>query len=228
MNVFSSGRKPYVILVFFMLANYWIWRIAKIDLLLTVGICVLTVILFRTITLKLAKRSNIVLLLIFLVFFSLFLIKKYPYSAMTVLNPTAQNIFLSRHNYLAESLGTLYMNKFGTFIYTNIWESWGHYKQNFLYSWDLNLYFFSSHPLEREGVDEFSKFSSLLLPFFITGLIYFWVIGIKKEFVIYFLIASIVSGFINPNSIAGGILFFPIFCIIISVGLLSILGFLKK
>lgn len=225
---FFSGKRSYLVIIFFVLANYWIWRIAKSNLFLSIGICILTLLLFRITNFKLVKEISVVLFFLFLILLSVFLIKKYPYSAITTLNPTEQNIFLSRHNYLATGLGALYLNKVGTFIYTDVWTSWGKYQQNLFYNWDPNLYFFSSHPLERTGVDEFSKFSSLLLPFFIIGLIYFSVIGINKVFVIYFLIASIASGFINPNSIAGGILFFPILCIVITNGLLSILSFFKK
>jgi len=46
------------------------------------------------------------------------------------------------------------------------------FQKNFFQLIDLNFYFFANHPRERAGIAEKEKFSWLLLPIFLLGLIW--------------------------------------------------------
>lgn len=221
------NRNPYFLLFFLVIINPWSWIILKSDLLLASGICAIMLLLTKLFFSVTTNRICINLLIIFLIFTSIYLVIKYPYSSIFKLDPTEQKIFYSRHQYLSNELGLLYENKIGTFIYTHVWDSWGKYWQNFFYSIDFNQYFFLSHPLERKNIDEFDKFFPPLLPFFVIGLINF-IFKINKIFILYLAIVSFLSGFIHPNSAGGSVLFFPIVCIIIVNGIMLTFRLITK
>lgn len=87
---------------------------------------------------------------------------------------------------------------------------------------DPNFYFFANHPRERVGVNEFEKFSYLLLPFFING--FYILVKNKKYFLIltFLIIPLTLTSIIGLNNPLGPFSLFPF------IFIASYEGFIKK
>lgn len=113
-------------------------------------------------------------------------------------------------------------------LYTNkLTSTIKNLETNFFETVDPNYYFFANHPLERVGVNETEKLSSLLLPFFIVGLLSLklkenkilivWITG-------FFILSSV---FPNRYYKIDVLLLVP-FLLIISMGMNNLLNRLKQ
>lgn len=91
-------------------------------------------------------------------------------------------------------------------------------EENFFQAIDPNLYFFSNHPRERVGVNEFEKFLYPLLPFFFVGIYRY--VKEKQYFLIGTMFFSVIVisivGFVNA---LGPFLIFPYISLAIYLGL---------
>lgn len=206
--------------------NFWIWRILELDKLMAVLLILLTFFLFNLII----KRN--VEYVYFFITFSLFIIISFALirtdfnKSLFLLSPEDQVKLNERHAYYAKEFGIFFLNSKVLNYYKNYSPIVSKFESNLFSNLDLNLYFFASHPRERAGINEFEKFSYLLLPFFIFGIIQV----INKKFILsagYIIIALLISSFVSPNYKLGPILFFPIISISIVFGLINFLTYIK-
>jgi len=85
---------------------------------------------------------------------------------------------------------------------------------------DLNSYFFESHPRERPGFNEFSKYPFFLAPIFILGLLIILVKG-NKRLVLSAVILICLSAITVPEFALGPILSFPIINSLLATGIIA-------
>lgn len=196
------------------LLNYWIWRILAADLLLAVVLLLLTVSLYR---LLLNRNSMLWTTILLFAFASVLAVNSGLDRNLWALSYTEEIKLNQRHFHYAADLGGIYQNKLSVYIYNNIAPFSHQLESNIFSTLDLNLYFFASHPRERSGIEEFNKYPSLFLPFFIIGSLF---LGAKRPKIIlgYLGIASLVSGFISPSYRLGPVLFLPLINSIIAFG----------
>lgn len=135
-----------------------------------------------------------------------------------------KDLLEKRYRFHFVELGKLYRNRFGIYIHYKLSVPINKYFQNLFYNLDPNLYFFANHPRERSGVEEFKKFSPLLLPFFLWGLHLFFK-NKKRMYLACFAIILILTAFIRSNYEIGPILFFPL---IVSVSALGVKQMIKQ
>lgn len=128
---------------------------------------------------------------------------------------TYQNI-LNNEN---PTFSRLYTNKL-TSIVKNL-------ETNFFETVDLNYYFFANHPLERVGVNETEKLSSLLLPFFILGL---FCLNLKKNKILitWILLFFIISSILPNRYYKIDVLLLIPFLLIIGMGMDYVLNRFKQ
>ena len=206
-------------------SNWWFWRMVRFDLLVAVLSLGLSVILSLSVFGLLSKFSNKVLLTLFLLV-----------SAISLYNGSDRGLFLTqplendlierRHEYLAKELGKVYRNRVGLYYHKKLIPVIFRLQKNFFSNLDINLYFFTSHTRERVGVDEFSKFPFIFLPFASLGLIkVFW--EKNKLVLVYFILAALVSTFLHPTYNLGPVLFFPLINLLFFKGLLVIIKYEK-
>lgn len=207
------------------LANYWIWRIAKSNLLLGLVLISLSLALAY-----LSKKFN---LKIFLFFLGLIAVITY-HILILGFDQGLRNITLEgekrlgeRHGYFAINLGPIFQNKFTLRFYKDISPYLNVYQSNVFNSLSPNLYFFANHPREREKIHEFNMYFSLFIIPFLVGLVIFLN---KSNLLIlgYFVFALLTTGLIRQDYIFGPILLFPLINYFIVTGLIKIFKFFKK
>ena len=213
-------------------SNYWVWQIFSSNLVLG-GILLLTELgLFILITQKnLRKRCQTILFLSGLLFLSLgaVFVKSNFDQTLLVTSPTEISILMQRHAYLADGLGKIFTNRYILHYYKDYSLAVGKYERNIFYSLDPNLYFFRSHPREKAGIDEYEKYSPLFLPLFVIGIFYLILHSRKYLFLIlYFLLATLLTGFISPYYKLGPVLLFPFVNIILYLGLTGLIPKIKS
>lgn len=135
--------------------------------------------------------------------------------------------YYRRHEYYASGLGKIYTNRFALFYFKNFNSPIKKLQRNIFENLDINLYFFSNHPRERLGVEEFEKYSQIFLPFFLIGVLYF-IYVLSWELLIYTIIVALLSSTISPKYELGPILFFPLINYFISNGIILSLRKLRK
>lgn len=135
-----------------------------------------------------------------------------------------------RHEFYA-SMGKLYKNRFSLAYFGDYNLPFSKLQRNFFANLDPNLYFFTSHPRERMGVEEFKKYLPIFLPFFLIGIIYS-IYLLSPNIFIYLILISLMSSIISSKYNLGPVLFFPLINYMITIGfILSIKGirrYLKK
>lgn len=89
--------------------------------------------------------------------------------------------------------------------------------KNFFEAVDLNVYFFGSYPRPRIAVSEFEKFPYIFLPFFLLGLKI--IISKRKVFLILIASSLLIVCLIGYKNNLGLFSIFPIFCLLIYLGL---------
>lgn len=214
----------YIALSLTIITSFWFWRMIQADFPVTLAVVLISFLLMIIIS---EKKFNIiftVMLFILAFLLCIFLLKNYLDRSLWVLDPAGRVRFDNRHYYFARELGKLYTNKFSAYYYTNFSTFLYKYQTNLFLNLDPNLYFFASHPREKSGIDYFEKYSPLLLPFFVLGII--WLFSNKSwSMFVYLILVTIISGFILPNYKLGPVLFSPILNIFIALG---IVGFFKN
>lgn len=211
-----------IVLLIVTFSNFWLWKILQQNVLLTCLLLLLTLLLFASTQNSYTKftRSIAPILLIIFSFTSFILISKNFDPALKTQNPTEVKLYNKRHEYFAAGFGPFFANKLSLRFYKNIYPATSTYLKSLSYSIDPNLYFFISHPREKPGIDEFEKYSPLLLPFFVIGFFIHFLNFFRYKVISTYLISSIaITGFIDPHFILGPVLLFPYLNILIFFGL---------
>ncbi len=139
----------------------------------------------------------------------LFLIIKFPDSTLWQQTPEETQLINQRRSFYPTQIGKIYQNKASLITFK--------LERNLFNSLDTNLYFFAGHPRERLGIAEFEKFSFVLLPFFVLGLIK--IINTKpSQLLVLVFVAAISSSLLDPAAKSGPLPFFPVISSIISIG----------
>ncbi|MDD5415944.1 MAG: hypothetical protein PHE48_02985 [Candidatus Daviesbacteria bacterium] len=220
-----------LLLLLTLVLNSWTWQLVKQNLFLAFILLTITISLFAltfAAEKSLRKIAFLVLLLTFCVGSFYFLQGNFDRS-LREKNPTEVSIALKRHGYFAEGLGKLFTNKFSLQFFSNWYYPITNYSRNISYSIDPNLYFFMSHPREKSGIDEFGKYSPLLLPVFLLGLFtHFLSLSKYKTLTAYLITAIIITGFATPYYKLGPVFLFPYLNLIIVLGGINFLNFVRK
>lgn len=222
--IINRNIKPLVHL-FVIILNPWWWTIIQRDLLASLFVFILSFVVYLYFY---QNRSRLVILILVALTIGLF--------AISIKEALDENIFRNsaldiqqlnkRHEFYANGLGKLYKNRFALAYFKDYNFPISKLQRNFFTNLDPNLYFFNSHPRERLGVEEFSKYFPVFLPFFLLG--FFYIMSkLFFKFILYLIIISFISSVISPLYNLGPILFFPLINFIITVGLLITLSYLK-
>ena len=133
-----------------------------------------------------------------------------------ITQPLENDLIEKRHEYFAKEFGVFYKNRIGIFYLKKFNPIFFRLQKNFFANLDIGLYFFSSHPRERVGVDEFAKYLAILLPVFMIGFIF--VLRKRQFLLLLLLLAGLVSTFLHPVYNLGPVLFFPLINTVIFFG----------
>ncbi|MDD5415721.1 MAG: hypothetical protein PHE48_01805 [Candidatus Daviesbacteria bacterium] len=222
-----AQNKALLVVILIVFTTPWTWKILNDNLLLCLSLIIITVIFVK---LLLNNKRNTRLILLFC---SIFVVV----SAVNVqlgfdrnlrkLNVNEEVQLNERHNYFAKELREFFLNKYSLNYYKNYNLSFYKFQRNFFSALDPNLYFFAGHPRERAGINEFEKFQSLYLIFFIIGIVYS--LQLQSLLAIaYLLVAALINGFIAPTYRLGPILFFPFVTALTALGIMYSVALLKS
>lgn len=201
------------LLLFISLANFWIWRLFNSSFILAMAVLVLTVFLIF--------RLKILTALLFSALSIFLLVNTYD-TNLKYISPLENDRLVHQQEYFAGALGKLFKNRIALYLHYEVFPYVAKYEKNLAYTLDPNQYFFKSHPRERGGIVEFEKFSPLLLPFFIMGIILL-VTGGFNFLVVYLTISQLVSAFLFPGYDMGPVLIFPFIVSMIYIGVSKVL-----
>lgn len=220
--------QPWIIIIaglFFSIANFWIWRIIKTDLLLGFALISLSVTLIYIVKIKFNQNFFLITLILTLFISTKLLITGFD-NNLIILSPDQQKQLGERHGYFAIDLGKLFQNKFVLRFYKDVYPYLNIYGSNIFNNLSPNLYFFANHPREREKVEEFSMYPSIFVIPFLVGVIYFF--NSSNLIIGYVMFTFLITGFIKQTYIFGPVLFFPLINLIISIGFLKIYRAIKN
>jgi hypothetical protein len=206
--------------------NPWWWVIIQKNMSIGLLIFVLSFVVFIYFLQR--KSLNLFILLVLLTI-TLFLVNTKKASDENIFVPSALDIqqYNKRHEFYANSLGKIYTNRFSLFYFKEFNPLFYKLQRNLFANLDLNLYFFTSHPRERPGIEEFGKYLPIFLPFFIIGIIYSIYVFLPKIFV-YLVFISLLSSVISYSYKPGPILFFPVINLMITIGIILSLRKISK
>lgn len=208
-----------VALLFTLSTSIWIWKIIFANFLLGILVFATSFLLYKQLT---NAKPNVWLIFAFL----LLLASQYQSTTIKPLTSLTKQEEVIKIQRLKE-----YPPTYVQFDSKTLWIPAAHWLegrresvilmhlgQNVAEVLDPNLYFFSNHPRERVGVDEFEKFSYLLLPFFLYGTYLF--IKEKRWLVLsYALILLLLLTLIGNNNPLGPFSLLPFFVVTISYGM---------
>lgn len=137
--------------------NLWIWKIVNFNLVIALLLVVATLALYKNL------RYLFITLLAVILFFQYKTTNIQSLTNLTNDQQRVQEIRLKAYPYSDRQIGLWLEGKKEVIAL-------GRIRKNFFENLDINQYFFASHPRERVGITEFTKFSYLLLPFFLLGL----------------------------------------------------------
>lgn len=209
--------KNFLITIVIVFTTPWAWKILNYNVFLCLILILITAIFLK---LLFSNKFNVILTLILCLAFLIVTVINLQIGFdqdLRKLNVNEKVQLNERHRYYAGELGIIFLNRFSLNYYKNYNPYFYKFQRNFFSVLDLNLYFFASHPREREGISEFEKFHSLYLIFFVVGIIYSFRLR-PLLVMLYLLAAGLVSGLISPTFELGPVLFFPF------VATLTILG----
>jgi len=213
-------RKNWLLILFSIFGNYWLYRIIKIDLLVALLMVVISFLLMTITHSKKSKLFVVVLLSAFLLL-SFKLYQREFDSNIFRLHGLEKDLIAKRHEYYSFELGKLYRNRYGLWYFEKFNPMAEKYLSNCFSYLDYNLYFSGNHTQERPGIMEFYKYPLLLLPVFFVGLFLF-LREVNIAIFLYFLFSIFVSGFINPGAVFGPVLMFPFINYLFFTALLSL------
>lgn len=216
----------FLIFIFVVITTPWTWKILNNNIL----ICLLLILIaYIFLKLLLIKRIIIELIILFGLAFLVVSVINLQLGfdqQLDKLDVNEEVKLNERHRYYAKDLGAFFLNKYSLNYYKNYNPYFYKFQRNFFSVLDSNLYFFASHPRERAGINEFVKFPSLYLVFFILGIIY----SLKLRsllVIVYLLVAALINGFLSPAFELGPILFFPFVTALTALGVIYSISLLK-
>lgn len=204
--------KKYLILLIICLANAWIWKVFGGSPLL--GITLIFISFLLAFNLKISS-------LILLAILGTFLLKNSFDVNLLHVSSLEKDRLEHKYEYYAQGLGKIYRNRIGIYLHYNVFPYTSRFLRNIAYNTDPNLYFFANHPRERSVAAEFEKFSFILFPFFIIGLISIFV-GSFGFLIFYFILSLLISAFVSPGYNLGPILIFPFIVTVLYLGVLKV------
>lgn len=213
----SQRNKSFIPLIFLILfvslSNFWIFRIFEYNFLIGEFILIET---FLLLLITFYKTGRALIILIFL----LLVIQ----GSALFINHFDRNIFSTstielmrinkRQQFYAQELGKIYQNRIGIYYFDNLRIYFSKISSNFFSNLDLSFYFSPSSIIDN------GRYALFFAPLLLVGLIYLLTI-INKVHILYFLIALIISAFINLDSKLGPILILPIINLCIVIGLVK-------
>lgn len=212
----------YIYFLLITVTNFWFWQILIDSPLI---FCLLIIIEFGLFILCIQEKSEIkrtifFLILFFVVVVGYIVLKNNFDNTLLTSSPLETRVRNERHGLLANGLGILFTNKYSQRYYVMFSLGKEKYLRNIFYSLDPNLYFFRSHPREKAGIDEYDKYSPFILPIFIMGMLFLIINYRKYQFLItYLVISMLITGFVSQEYRNGPLLFFPLINIILYFGL---------
>lgn len=214
-----KANKDFLIILIVSFLNFWIWKVFRINLMMFFLMISLTLLIFNSTKERFSTRSIFLPMFTISVIVILLILDKGIDRTIWNMNQSETFFINQRRQFYPTDLGKLLQNRINLSFYK--------LEKNFFDNLDPNLYFFASHPRERSGIDEFEKFSFILLFFFLIGLGYL-LIYTNLTFIFYAAITVLLSAFIDPSIRYGPIFFFPLICLVISTGLLQTIKLLEK
>lgn len=212
-------NKSTLILILISILNPWIWKIFQQNVLLSVLLISLSFLLFNLIWKSQFSPGYLISTLFVFAVLSVMGIWLGYDQGLKKLESYEEIKINDRHKYYAKELGNLFLNKYSLNFYKNYNPYFYKFQSNFFSVLDPNLYFFASHPRERAGINEFEKFPSIYLIFFIFGIIYILQFQARVT-IVYLIMAAFISGFISPGFGFGPFLFFPFVTTLTSLGII--------
>jgi len=205
-NIYKTG-----FFIFLIFANHWIWTIQKTDFLIFCLLILSTLFLFLSVSKPKHKKTT--LLLFFLLFvFQYQTTQKTNYLRLSPLELDSRQRLLNYYPSSKIPFAWWLEGRPESRIFYLL-------KQNLFSALDQNIYFFAYHPREDNSLDIYPKFSFLLFPFFLLGLLR--LIKNQSHFIIYFsglfpLVLLTIIGHQNP---LGSFSLFPFIVISIHQGI---------
>ncbi len=223
-NTFS---KQAAILLLISLLNFWIWKIIGVNIVIGLTLIILSILLLNT-TLSVKVGRNLVIVIVVLTLAVSFYNVKYGFDrTLFTKEPVERLLEQKRHGYLSKNLGNLFTNKLSLNYYSKLSLPLSKIQKNAFSALDPNLYFFASHPRERKGIDDFEKYSFILFPIFLIGLLKV----LKEKYIvlgIYFLWAFLMTALISARYALGPVLYFPIINVVLLYGVMPIFKFVRN
>ena len=207
------------------LGNFWIWFIFSKNVWIGISLVAETILFYLVIS-----WFNKRLFALFIAIYLLLVIYLFTTGFDKDIwkdTPTESLALRQRYEYLATDLGKIYKNRFAIFYHQKASSALYKIQSNIFSNLDINLYFFASHPREREKVYEYKKYPFILWPFFLFGA-YLSLKKINRIFFSYLLISLLVSAFIQQNIIFGPILFFPLINLILINAFIYLINFVPR
>jgi len=198
-----------LLLLVLIFANKWLWTIQKTNFF------VFGLLILSTFFLSKPKSKTITVILFFLLFvFQYQTTKKTDYHTLSPLEIDSRQQKLNYYPPSKIPLAWWLEGRPESRIFYLL-------KQNLFSSLDQNTYFFAYHPREDNSMDVYPKFSFLLLPFFLLGLLR--LIKNQQLFVLYLsaLLPLALLVFIGHQNPLGSFLLFPFIIICIHQGLIK-------
>ncbi len=197
----------YSILIVVLLLSPWTVRIAFSNPLLLLALILQTVLL-NLIHKKRNPKISFLLFLLLIISVLLYLPQSFDLSLFV---HTPEEIFKinQRRQYYDNLTGRLFQNKLSLSV--------NKFETNLFQILDPNMYFFASHPRERVGVKEFSKFHFLFIPIFLIG--FFSLIkDTSKTIFIYAFFTIAISTLVKNSAYLGPVFVFPLIVSVLYIG----------
>lgn len=223
MNSRAFGFTTHLFVIIF---NPWWWLVLQKNFWIGILVFVLSFVVFHYIYIY--KSHFLFKILLILTGILLLSSIKEGFDTTIFSNSTLEiQQYNKRHEFYATDLGKIYTNRYSLLFFKNYSLPIYKLQRNFFSNMDPNLYFFKSHPRERGDVDEIDKYLPVFLPFFLIGFLYCTLLSFNR-ILIYFLPILLVSSVIKPSFYLGPIIFFPIFNLIITIGIILSFGKIKE
>lgn len=220
---------PIWLTVIILFGNVWIWRIFKQNFFIFLLLIIFTILLYVAIRQRITLIKTI-LFFILLITIIVFQYKTTTRQSLSILDndeQRVQQIRLQAYVYDPDLIKIIFFRfKLRDFYEGSLNIVITRLQRNFFETIDLNIYFFGGHPRGRVWSNDFEKFSFILLPLFLIGLLTY---RIKQKLLSTIIITCIfVLTLIGHKNNLGPFLLLPFLVLYISFGAYTILNYTKK
>ena len=147
----------FIVIVAVTFSNFWIWKIISNNLLIGILLILASILGFIFISSKTNRLFLICLSLVFTILVVITINVAFDKN-LTIVSSQMRLLLDKRHQFFSSDLGKVFKNKLALNYYVNWYPKISKFHRNISYVVDLNSYFFESHPRERPGFNEFSKY----------------------------------------------------------------------